>query len=191
MRRASRFGAIVSLAVFAAGCHTDMWTQPQTRDLEPNATFAFSQSARTAPIGTEPFTANPPDAVFETGFENGQPIQTVPGEEAEKRLKLKNLKQLLERGRERFDIFCSPCHGRLGDGNGMIAVRGLKLVRQPRNLHSARVLNAPDGHIFRVITSGSGAMFSYGDRIPEADRWAIVSYIRALQLSQGGSFGRP
>lgn len=178
--------AVAGVGLFAAGCHTDMWAQPQTRALEPNATFAFDQSARIAPAGTEPYEANPPSATFATGLQAGQPIQTVPAAEAEKRLKLANLKQLLERGRVRFDVFCSPCHGRLGDGKGMISQRGLKLVRQPRNLHSARILNAPDGHLFRVITHGYGAMFSYDDRIPVADRWAIVAYIRALELSQGG-----
>jgi mono/diheme cytochrome c family protein len=91
---------------------------------------------------------------------------------------------VLERGRERFNIYCSPCHSRLGDGQGMIVQRGFS---PPPSLHEQRLRDAPAGHFFHVITHGYGAMYSYASRVPPEDRWAIVAYIRALQLSQHAS----
>jgi len=88
---------------------------------------------------------------------------------------------LLNRGRERYNIYCSPCHDFTGNGNGMIVQRGFLA---PPSYHTDRLRNAPDRHFFDVITNGYGAMYSYGDRVPVSDRWAIVAYIRALQLSQ-------
>jgi mono/diheme cytochrome c family protein len=88
---------------------------------------------------------------------------------------------LLARGRERYDIFCSPCHDRVGNGGGMIVERGF---RRPPSFHIDRLRDAPDSHFFAAITDGFGVMPSYGPQIPPADRWAIVAYVRALQLSQ-------
>ena len=88
---------------------------------------------------------------------------------------------LLARGRERFDIFCAPCHGRTGEGKGMIVQRGFP---QPPSYHSDRLRAASEQHFYDVISKGTGAMFAYGSRIAPRDRWAIVAYIRALQLSQ-------
>ena len=88
---------------------------------------------------------------------------------------------LLDRGRERFDIFCAPCHGRLGDGEGPVVQRGFPA---PPSYHQPRLREAPDSHFIDVISNGYGAMYGYGDRVRPADRWAIVGYIRALQLSQ-------
>lgn len=88
---------------------------------------------------------------------------------------------LLHRGQERFDIFCSPCHGRSGDGNGMIVQRGFP---QPPSYHIDRLRRAPDSHFYDVMTNGFGAMYSYASRVPPDDRWAIAAYIRALQLSR-------
>jgi mono/diheme cytochrome c family protein len=90
-------------------------------------------------------------------------------------------KEVLERGRERYNIYCAPCHSRLGDGNGMIVQRG---YRRPPSYHIDRLRNAPLGHFFDVITNGFGAMPDYAEQIPARDRWAIIAYIRALQLSQ-------
>src|SRR5207302_1356796 len=84
-------------------------------------------------------------------------------------------------GRERFNIYCSPCHSQLGDGNGMIVKRGFT---RPPSFHEPRLVDAPPGHFYHVITNGYGAMYSYASRIEPDDRWAIVAYIRALQLSQ-------
>jgi mono/diheme cytochrome c family protein len=91
---------------------------------------------------------------------------------------------LLERGRQRFDIYCAPCHGRFGDGNGMIVQRGFP---HPPSYYSDALRNAPSQHFYDVITNGYGVMFSYADRVEPADRWAIVAYIRALQASASAS----
>ena len=88
---------------------------------------------------------------------------------------------LVERGRERFDIFCSVCHGYTGDGDGMVVQRGFP---HPPSFHSPRLIAAPDAHFVDVITNGHGVMYSYADRVPVADRWAITAYIRALQKSR-------
>jgi mono/diheme cytochrome c family protein len=90
--------------------------------------------------------------------------------------------QLLERGRERFDIYCAPCHSPVGDGDGMVARRGFP---HPPSYHIARLREAPDRHFYDVMTNGYGIMYSYADRVTPEDRWAIVAYIRALQRSQG------
>jgi mono/diheme cytochrome c family protein len=90
-------------------------------------------------------------------------------------------REVLDRGRERFNIFCAPCHGLGGDGDGMIVQRGFQT---PPSYHLDRLRNAPAGHFFDVITNGFGAMYPYGYRVPVRDRWAIVAYIRALQLSR-------
>jgi mono/diheme cytochrome c family protein len=89
--------------------------------------------------------------------------------------------QLLARGQQRYEIFCTPCHGAAGDGNGMIVLRGLP---RPPDFTSARLLQAPAKHFYDTITHGKGDMYSYASRIPPADRWAIAAYIRALQLSR-------
>ncbi len=91
---------------------------------------------------------------------------------------------LLERGQERFDIFCSPCHDRIGDGNGMVERRGFL---RAADLHTDRVRQEPPGYLFEVISNGFGAMPDYEDQIPVQDRWAIIAYIRALQLSRNAS----
>jgi len=88
---------------------------------------------------------------------------------------------LLLRGQQRFDIFCAPCHSRLGDGDGMVVRRGFP---RPPSFHADALRSAPDAHFYDVITHGYGAMYSYAARVPPADRWAIIAYIRALQLSQ-------
>jgi hypothetical protein len=88
---------------------------------------------------------------------------------------------LLERGRERFEIFCAPCHGRAGDGQGVIVQRGFPA---PPSYHTEALRNAPDQHFLDVVENGYGIMYSYGARVPPADRWAILAYIRALQLAQ-------
>jgi mono/diheme cytochrome c family protein len=95
--------------------------------------------------------------------------------------------ELLKRGQERFNIYCSPCHGRLGDGKGMISQRGFNVRRPVASYHSDRLRKMPVGYFYDVITNGYGAMYSYASRVEPEDRWAIVSYIRVLQLSQHAS----
>ena len=107
-----------------------------------------------------------------TGKVNGQDVDYFP---------FPITKEDLDRGRERFDVYCSPCHSRIGDGNGMIVRRGF---RQAASYHTQRLINAPVGHFFDVMTNGFGAMPSYGSRVPPDDRWRIAAYIRVLQFSQ-------
>ena len=123
-------------------------------------------------------------------FRNGQVVQTpvagtVPRGAIERAAQLAQRPALsaalLDRGRERFDIYCSPCHGRLGDGHGMIVQRGMPA---PPTYHQDRLRNVPDEHFVDVITHGFGVMYAYNDRVAPADRWAITAYIRALQRSQ-------
>jgi hypothetical protein len=103
------------------------------------------------------------------------PVETIP---------LAVTREVLERGRNRFNIFCSPCHSQVGDGNGMVIERGF---RHPPSFHTDRLRRAPPGHFFDVITNGFGAMPAYGYRVPVRDRWAIIAYVRALQLSQNAT----
>jgi mono/diheme cytochrome c family protein len=125
-------------------------------------------------------------ALFPDGSAMRHPVPgTVARGEPEYRAELRERPPmsiaLLERGRERFDIYCSPCHSRAGDGEGIIVQRGFP---QPPSYHIERLREASDGHIVAVITQGYGVMYSYAARVPPADRWAIAAYIRALQLSQ-------
>jgi mono/diheme cytochrome c family protein len=117
------------------------------------------------------------DRVLYTGFDGDAPSAEFP---------FPITREDMLRGRERFNIFCSPCHSELGDGNGMVVRRGF---RQARNFHTEQMRNAPPGHFFDVITNGFGAMPPYGSRVPPEDRWRIAAYIRALQLSQNATPG--
>lgn len=112
------------------------------------------------------------DAVFYTGKIGTNLVETFP---------FPITREVLERGRERFDIYCAPCHGRTGDGNGMIVQRGFP---PPPSYHIDRLRQAPVGHFFDVITQGYGIMYPYAERVEPADRWAIAAYIRVLQKSQ-------
>ena len=127
-------------------------------------------------------------------FRNGRVVQTPPAGtvargELDRRARLATkpplTAALLERGHERYDIFCSPCHGRAGDGRGMIVSRGMPA---PPSFGEERLRRAPDGHVVDVITHGWGVMYAYNDRVPPEDRWAIAAYVRALQLGQSATF---
>lgn len=155
-----------------AGCRQDMHDQPKFKPLRANSFFADGRSARPLVTGTvAQGTLQEDDHLF-TGREKNEFVTTFPFPVTE---------QVIRRGQERFNIFCSPCHGGLGGGEGAIVQRGLK---QPPSYHIERLREAPVGYYFNVITNGFGAMFDYADRIPVQDRWAIIAYIRALQLSQ-------
>jgi hypothetical protein len=112
------------------------------------------------------------DEFFYTGKSNGTLVDTFP---------FPITREVLLRGQERYNIFCSPCHDRVGNGQGMIVQRGF---RRPSSFHNDRLRGAPVGYFFEVITKGFGTMYDYADRVPPRDRWAIIAYIRALQLSQ-------
>jgi mono/diheme cytochrome c family protein len=162
--------AVIALAL--VGCHRDMYDQPRYEPLERSDFFRDGRSSRPLVPGTVPYGSAPRDEVLHTGRAGGQLASELPVPLSE---------GLLERGRERFDIYCSMCHGRTGEGNGMIVERG---YRQPPTFHSDRLRGVPIGHFFDVMTNGFGAMPSYAPQVPVEDRWAIAAYIRALQLSQ-------
>lgn len=174
--RSVALAAVVCLAAILAGCRRDMQDQPKVLPLQASRFFADGRSARPIPPNTIARDAlNDTDALH-TGIENGRFLEAMP---------LPITRPLLERGEQRFGIYCAPCHGPLGDGNGMIAKRGFKW---PANLQSDRLRNAPPGYTFQVISNGYGAMPDYAAQIGVADRWAIIAYINALQLSRNATF---
>ena len=166
----------------------DMARQAKLRPQEPNPFFANGVSSQLPPTGTvarsEPlqttagavyrFEDSPVNTGRETGTTNFVALNPLPVDEP-----------LLLRGRERFDIYCAPCHGRLGDGNGI--TKKLGVMPAVANLHDQRIVAMADGEIFNTITHGKGLMGAYGPLMPVEDRWAVISYLRALQLSWLGS----
>ena len=166
---------ILGMALLLAGCHTDMWQQPKLAPLDESTFHADGQASRPLQAGTVARGHLRNDGPFFTGRENSKLVDAFP---------VKVTKELILRGQDRFNVFCTPCHGRLGDGNGMIAKRGLALRRPPASYHTDRLRAMPVGHFYDVITNGYGVMFSYASRVEPQDRWAIAAYIRTLQLSQ-------
>jgi hypothetical protein len=157
------------LAVLTGGCQIrqDMADQPKNRPLSPSPFFDDGRSERPLLENTVARGSIAEDDLFVPKESNAFPLPLTP--------------ELLKRGQERYKIFCTPCHGIQGDGNGMVAMRGMK---HPPSYHDARLLAVPNGYIYDVITNGFGGMLSYSAQIPPADRWAIVAYLRALQLSR-------
>ena len=151
-----------------------MHVQPRYNPYDPSDFFADGLSARLPVAGTVPRgeAMLGRNELLYTGKLSGQPSEMFP---------FPVTMEIVERGRERFDVFCSPCHGFSGDGDGMIVQRGF---RRPPSFHEERLRTAPAGHYFDVITNGFGVMYPYGYRVPPRDRWAIIAYIRALQLSR-------
>jgi mono/diheme cytochrome c family protein len=176
----------------------EMYDQPKYKPLTSSPLWANGNSSRPQVPGTQPYSAGalagvssgrmdrvalvPPAGPVSGVDANGKPLAqagaaAAPGYSNP----LPITPKLLSRGRQRFNIYCAPCHGRAGDGDGMIAQRGFP---HPPSYHTAALRNAPDSHFYKVITHGYGVMYPYADRISPHDRWAIVAYIRALQLSQ-------
>ena len=154
------------------GCRQDMHDQPKYKPLAASTFFADGKAARPQVPETVARGQLKMDRHFYTGRTGKELAATFP---------FPVTKEILARGQERFNIYCTPCHGLLGDGAGMVVERGF---RRPPSFHIDRLREAPPGHFFDAITNGFGAMASYGSRIPPRDRWAIAAYIRALQLSQ-------
>jgi hypothetical protein len=152
-----------------------MFDQARHKPLSPSEFFADGRSSRPAIPGTVARGHLREDAHLYTGKLNGQLVTTFPFSITREDLNL---------GRNRFDIFCAPCHDSIGSGNGMIVLRGM---RQPPSFHIDRLRDAPVGHYFDVISNGLGAMQDYSAQISPEDRWRIIAYIRALQLSQRAS----
>lgn len=155
-----------------AGCRQDMHDQPKYKPFAKSDFFADQRSARPLVEGTIARGHLREDAVLYTGKAAGKPADAFP---------FAVTAAVMARGHERFDIFCSPCHGRTGAGDGMIVRRG---YRKPPTFHQDRLRQAAPGYVFDVITSGFGAMPDYAQQIPVEDRWAIVAYVKALQRSQ-------
>ena len=149
-----------------------MQDQPKFKPLRRSDFYEDQRSSRPLVEGTVARGQLQTDAYLYTGMINGEPGNEMP---------FPVTRQVMERGHERFNVYCSPCHSRLGDGNGVVVQRGF---RRPPSFHIDRLRQAPMGHFFDVITNGFGAMPDYAAQIPVQDRWAIISYIRALQLSQ-------
>jgi mono/diheme cytochrome c family protein len=163
------------MLVLLAGCRQDMHNQPRYKPLRATAFFADGRSARPLVPGTVPRGAVTENTAFYTGMIGSQPVNAMP---------FPVTRQVLEQGRGRFNIYCAPCHSQTGDGDGMIVRRG---YLRPPSLHIERLQTAPLGHFFAVITQGFGGMPDYASQISPEDRWKIVAYVRALQLSQSSS----
>jgi len=164
-----------SLLLGVSGCRQDMHNQPKYVTYRSSEFFPDGLSER-QPIGNTVARGElREDAYFYSGK-----LGTKEGD----RFPFPVTAAVMERGRERYDIYCSPCHSRVGDGNGMIVKRG---YRQAANFHLPRYLSQPVGHYYDVISHGWGAMPDYAAQIEPADRWAIAAYIRALQYAQSGS----
>lgn len=167
---------IAALCLTAAlGCRQDMHDQDKYQPLERNDFFEDLRASRPLLPGTVARGHLEEDDAFFRGEADGRLVDAIP---------LAVDRALLERGRERYDIYCSPCHDRVGTGQGMIVQRGYKA---PASFHDERLRRAADGYVFQAISNGFGIMPSYAAQIPARDRWAIVGYIRALQVSQAAS----
>jgi len=158
--------------ILCAGCRQDMHDQPRYRPLSESAFFGDGRSARPPVEGTVARGQLYLDSARYTGKIDGDDVDTFP---------FPITRADLDRGHQRFDIYCSPCHGRTGQGNGMAVLRGF---RAPTSFHADRLLTAPLGHYYDVITNGWGAMPRYAVQVSSDDRWRIAAYIRVLQLSE-------
>jgi hypothetical protein len=169
-------GLALVLAVLP-GCRSEMYDQPRYKPYHSSPFFDDGTSARPLIAGTVPRRdprerGNSGPEHFDTGKTAGKLAEALP---------FAVDRAVLARGQDRFRIFCTPCHGELGDGQGMIVRRGFN---PPPSYHTDELRKAPVGHFFDVMTRGYGTMYSFASRIPPRDRWAIAAYIRALQLSQ-------
>jgi hypothetical protein len=165
-----RFGLCVAmLSVVAGGCQIrqDMADQPKNRPLSPSPFFEDGRSERPLLENTVARGSIADDDLFVPKESNAFPLPLTP--------------ELLKRGQERYKIFCAPCHGIQGDGYGMVVMRGMK---HPPPYDQDRLRQVSNGYLYDVITNGFGGMLSYSAQIPPADRWAIIGYVRALQLSR-------
>lgn len=170
-----RFGPLALVAVallVAAGCRQDMHNQPKYRPLRASAFFDDGSSARPLVEGTIARGTLQEDTAFFTGKVGEQFVSEMP---------FPVTQEVLDRGQERYNIYCAPCHDRTGTGNGMVVQRG---YRQPPSYHIDRLRQVEVGYFFDVMTNGFGVMPDYRAQVSPRDRWNIAAYIRALQLSQ-------
>lgn len=173
MRTRFQVGVLVLSAAALAACRQDMHDQPKYIPLRPSSFFNDGRSARPIPENTIARGHLDEDRAFYTGRDaSGKLVTEFP---------IPVTKELLLRGQDRFNVYCTPCHDQTGSGNGMVTQRGF---RHPPSYHTDRLRQMPVGHFYDVITNGLGAMQDYSAQVQPADRWAIAAYIRALQLSQ-------
>jgi mono/diheme cytochrome c family protein len=175
-----RWGLVVAVAagaLWAGGCRNNMHSQNKAKTYRASPLFADGTSARPLPAHTVARGDLREDEATYTGLKGNVPVNTLP---------FPLTREVLLRGRQRFEIFCSPCHDRTGSGRGMIVERGYK---QPPSYYEERLRNAPLGYFFSVMTLGYGVMPSYALQVSVADRWAIAAYIRVLQYSQSAPLG--
>jgi mono/diheme cytochrome c family protein len=158
-----------------AACGENMRSNSRLKPYEPSAFFGDEQPARPVISDTVALGMLHVDDPLYTGQVGGQLATSFP---------FTITRAALSRGQERYNIYCAPCHGLLGDGHGMIVARGFS---PPPSFHQQRLRDAPVGHFFDVVTNGFGRMYSYASRVAPRDRWAIIAYIRALQLSQNAT----
>jgi hypothetical protein len=171
-KRIGRCGSLVLCVVCLVACQQEMANQPKNKPYSSSAFFDDGRAARPRVEGTVARGQLDIDEHLYTGKIDGKLATTLP---------FPLTRQLLARGRERFNIYCTPCHDAIGTGQGMVVRRGF---RRPPSYHIDRLRQAPIGHFFDVMTHGFGAMSDYAAQVPPNDRWAIAAYIRALQLSQ-------
>ncbi len=174
-RTRRRAAWVASCLVLLVGCQFDMATQPKILPYQESTFFADGKSARLPVPGTVARGQLRADRVYYTGMSGEQLVDTIP---------MKITREDLERGRQRYNIYCAPCHDRAGTGHGTIVQRGFS---PPPSLQEQRLRDAPVGHFYHVIANGYGAMYSYAARVEPDDRWRIAAYIRALQLSQNAT----
>jgi mono/diheme cytochrome c family protein len=169
--------SLAALSLLAAGCsRLDMQDQPKYRPQRPSEFFADGRSERQPVEGTVARGALEEDTAFYEGKDAaGRDIADFP---------IAVDKTVILRGQQRYDVYCAPCHGRIGNGLGMIVRRGFK---QPPSYHIERLRDAPVGHFYDVISNGYGAMLNYASQVQPRDRWAIIAYIRALQYSENAN----
>jgi cbb3-type cytochrome c oxidase subunit III len=170
------FAALLLLLAFTSACRLDMHVQPRQNPLSASDFYSDHRSVRPPVEGTVARGQLHEDTYFYTGKIADNPGNQMP---------FPVTKEVLERGRERYNIYCAPCHSRVGDGNGFVPSRGF--ARKPPSFHIVRLQKAPLGYFFDVMTNGFGIMPDYAAQIPAQDRWDIVAYIRALQLSQNAT----
>lgn len=163
--------------LLAGGCRQGMYDQPRVEPLQEFGMFPDRAGMRPLPARTVQAGQASDPTTRTSGRIGGKLIDVVP---------MKVTRALLERGQERYNIFCAPCHDRLGHGTGMIVRRGFLM---PPSYHIERLVHAPDGYYFEVMTDGYGTMYSYASRVPASDRWAITAYIRALQFRERARLG--
>jgi mono/diheme cytochrome c family protein len=174
-QRATAFAVVLGAALLTGCDLRDMYDQPKYTPLQKSEFFDDHRSARPSVPDTVARGQLRTNTVFYAGTADGKLVDAIP---------IPITESLLRRGQQRYDIFCAPCHDRIGNGNGMIVQRGF---RAPPSLHVQRLRTAPAGHFFDVMTRGFGAMPDFAAQITPQDRWAIVAYIRALQLSQNAT----